>query len=207
MPIDLATLTLFAGALIITAASPGPSVASLVSRVITRGWKDVLPFAAAMWIGEVLWLSAAIFGLAALAESLHWAFVVLKYLGVAYLLYLAWSMWHAPTDTAVNENQAGVPGSPIRMFLAGLFVTLGNPKIMVFYLALLPNLIDLRTLGVGGWLELSLTVLVLLAVIDLSWMLLAVQARRLLRRPRVVKVTNRVGAVCMGGAAVGIAAK
>ena len=73
----------------VAAGSPGPSVAALVARVLVRGWREVLPFAAAMWLGEAIWLTLAAFGLAALAESLHWAFLLVKYLGAAYLLYLS----------------------------------------------------------------------------------------------------------------------
>jgi len=207
MTLDFSAIAIFAAALIVSAGSPGPSVTALVSRVIARGWKDVLPFAAAMWIGEAAWFSAAVFGLAVLIETLHWAFVILKYCGVAYLLYLAWKMWHGPADIVRPEIGASARRSPVRMFLAGLAVTMGNPKIMVFYLALLPNIVDLPTLGIGGWLVLSLTLLIVLAAIDLSYIVLAAQARRLLRKPGAVKIANRVGAACMGGAAAAIAAK
>ena len=96
---DLSALLIFAGALMLAAGSPGPSVAALVARVIARDWRDVVPFAAAMWLGEALWLTLAVYGLAALAQALHGAFLVVKYLGAAYLLYLAWRMWSAPVAT------------------------------------------------------------------------------------------------------------
>ena len=207
MHLDLATLFLFAGALILAAGSPGPSIAALVARVISSGWRDVLPFVAAMWIGEMIWLSAAVFGLAALAETLHWAFLVLKYLGIAYLLYLAWQMWCRPTELKKDEPQVAKRGSQARMFLAGFAVTLGNPKIMVFYLALLPNIVDLATLSLLGWLELCATLLIVLAAIDLAYVFLAARARRLLTRPSAVRAANRLSAVFMGGAAAGLAAK
>ena len=150
---DVSSLLIFAGALLIAAGWPGPSIAALVTRVIARGWRDVLPFVAAMWIGEAIWLTLAVYGLAALAHTLHGAFVVVKYLGVAYLLYLAWKMWFAPVGPA-SDGPAPRAGSPIRMFLAGLAVTLGNPKTMVFYLALLPNLLDLAAITPLGYVEL-----------------------------------------------------
>lgn len=68
--------------------------------MLSRGARDVLPFLAAMWIGEGIWLTCAVLGLAAIAETFHAAFVAIKWLGVAYLLYLAWKMWFAPTETA-----------------------------------------------------------------------------------------------------------
>jgi len=96
------SLLIFAGALIVAAGSPGPSIAALVARVISKGWRDVLPFLAAMWIGEGVWLSLAVFGLAFVAQTFHLAFLVVKWVGVGYLAYLAWKMWTAPV--AVRED-------------------------------------------------------------------------------------------------------
>jgi threonine/homoserine/homoserine lactone efflux protein len=201
--VDLSGLLIFAGALLVAAGSPGPNVAALVARVIARGWRDVIPFVAAMWLGEALWLALAVYGLAALAEALHGAFLVVKYLGVAYLLYLAWKMWFAPVALH-TESAAPRPGSSVRMFLAGLAVTLGNPKIMVFYLALLPTIIDLAGITLVAWLELTCTMLVVVAVIDLAYIVLAARARRLLTSPRALKIANRASATVMGGAAAAI---
>ena len=200
---DLSALLIFAGALLVAAGSPGPSVVALVARVIARGWRDVVPFAAAMWLGEALWLTLAVYGLAALAETLHGAFLVVKYLGAAYLLYLAWRMWSAPVAMASDRPAPRAGG--VRMFLAGLAVTLGNPKIMVFYLALLPTIIDLAGITLVAWLELTLTMLAVLAVIDLGYIVLAARARRLLRSPRALRLANRTSATLLGGAAATLA--
>jgi threonine/homoserine/homoserine lactone efflux protein len=202
--VDLSALLIFAGALLVAAGSPGPGVAALVSRVIARGWRDVIPFAAAMWLGEALWLALAVYGLAALAQALHGAFLVVKYLGVAYLLYLAWSMWCAPVATH-PESPAPRPGSSVRMFLAGLAVTLGNPKIMVFYLALLPTILDLAGITLVAWLELTGTMLLVLAAIDLAYIGLAARARQLLKSPRALRIANRTSATILGGAAAALA--
>ena len=78
------------------------------------------------------------------------------------------------------------------MFAAGLAVTLGNPKIMVFYLALLPTIIDLGGLTVWGWGELVAVMLVVLIAIDAAWVLMAARARRLLKSPRAVRLAKPV---------------
>ena len=202
----LSALVIFALALAIAAGSPGPSIAALVARVLVRGWRDVAPFVAAMWLGEALWLALAVLGLATLAETFHWAFVVVKYCGVAYLMFLAWQMWRTPLAPAAGEAPPRA-GSALRMFMAGLTVTLGNPKIMAFYLALLPTIIDLGGVGALGLLELTATMLVVLAAVDFAWIALAERARRLLASPRTLRAVNRVGAALMGGAAAAIAAR
>lgn len=202
---DVTSLLIFAGALLVAAGSPGPSIAALVARVISKGFRDVFPFLAAMWIGEAMWLSMAVFGLAFVAQTFHLAFVIVKWLGVAYLLWLAWKMWSAP----VRAEGSSIPQeeSPARLFLAGMAVTLGNPKIMMFYLALLPTIVDLGSVTLLGWAELTVTMAVVLIAIDLIWVLAAAQARRLLRSERAMRFANRISAGTMTGAAVAIAAR
>jgi threonine/homoserine/homoserine lactone efflux protein len=158
-----------------------------------------------MWIGEAIWLSLAVWGLAAIAESLHLLFLVIKYLGVVYLLYLAWRMWFAPAT--LREDVLPQARSAGKLFAAGMAVTLGNPKIMVFYLALLPAIIDLKAVTLVGWLELTATMLIVLATIDLAWAGVAAQARRVLRSPRAVRAANRASATVMAGAAAAIASR
>ena len=166
----VANLLVFALALVVAAGSPGPSIAALVARVLTHGFRDVLPFLAAMWLGEALWLTCAVAGLAVVARTLGVVFIAIKFIGVAYLLYLAWKMWFAPTQVSKGELPSGQ--SAWRLFGAGLAVTLGNPKIMVFYLALLPTIIDLNGVGTTAWIELTVVTLLVLMSVDFAWALL-----------------------------------
>lgn len=202
---EISVLLMFAGALVLAAGTPGPSIAALVAQVLARGGRSALPFLVAMWVGEAMWLSFAVFGLALAAAALHELFVVMKYAGVAYLIYLAWRMWRAPTGS--GELPAARADAPWRMFAAGLAVTLGNPKIMMFYLALLPALVDLTRITMTGWAELILTMLVVLAGIDFFYLVLAARLRRFVTDPIRRRLVNRVSAVTMGGAAVAIAAR
>ncbi|TCU26887.1 threonine/homoserine/homoserine lactone efflux protein [Rhizobium azibense] len=199
----LTSLIVFAGSLFLAAGSPGPSVAALVARVLSKGTRDVLPFLAAMWIGEAIWLTCAVAGLAAVAGTFHLAFVAIKWLGVCYLLYLAWKMWFASHDA--SEEKLPEARSTAKLFLAGMTVTLGNPKIMMFYVALLPSIIDIHSVTIVGWTELVATMFVVLIVIDLSWALLAAKARGFLKSRRAIRIANRASAGTMAGAAVAIA--
>ena len=199
------SVVIFAGALLLNAGTPGPSIAALVSRVITNGWRDVLPFVAAMWVGEVIWLTMAMAGLTALAQTFQFGFHILKWLGIAYLCWLAFKMWRQP----VGEIADNLPrrSSPLSMFGAGMALTLGNPKNMVIYFALLPSLIDFSMGGFQEWAILSAVTLITLAAIDLTWTFLAHKARLLLRTPRATRIANRIGAVTLGGAAAAIATR
>ena len=179
LPMEPLTVGLFAGALLLNAGMPGPSVAALVSRVITNGWRDVVPFLAAMWIGEVIWLTMVMTGLTALAQTFELGFQLLK-VARARLSLLA---RHQDVAAAGGRGAATVSRSaesPLSMFGAGMALTLGNPKIMVFYVALLPSLIDLSRADLRAWIILSAVTLVTLAAVDLTWTCLAHRARRVL---------------------------
>lgn len=201
----LASVLVFAAALFVAAGSPGPSIAALVSRVLTKGWRDVLPFLVAMWVGETVWLSFAVAGLSAIAESFQPVFVAIKWIGVVYLLYLAWKMWFARTDG--SDGELPESRSAAKMFFAGLTVTLGNPKIMMFYVALLPSIIDLNGVTLIGWLELVAAMLIVLATVDILWIMLANKARKFLKSPRALRIANRISAGTMAGAAAAIATR
>ena len=203
--LEISSLIIFAGALLVASGSPGPSVAALVARVLARGYRDILPFLAALWIGELIWLSFAVLGLSAIANSFHLLFTIIKYVGVVYLLYLAWKMWHAPVD--VDAETIPDTKSGVRMFIAGMTMTMGNPKIMLFYMALVPTVIDLASVSLFGWFELSVALMVVLVAVDLTWVFMASRLRHLIRSRRAMKIANRTSATVMVGAAVAIASR
>jgi threonine/homoserine/homoserine lactone efflux protein len=203
---DLAGLVVFATALFIAAASPGPGIAAIVARVLGRGTKGAVAFSAGVAIGDVVWLTFAIVGLAAIAQAFHGVFVAIKYAGAAYLLYLAYKLWTAPVHAQdVKADSTGE--SPAKLFLAGLAVTMGNPKVMVFYIALLPTLLDLTRIGVLGYAELVAATLAVLGVVFAAYIGLAARARRLFTSERAIRRINRTTGAVMAGAAAAIAAR
>src|SRR4051794_2742385 len=151
---DVAGLLVFASALFVAAASPGPGVAAVVARVLGRGTRGAVAFTAGVALGDVAWLTIAILGLSAIAQAFQGVFLLIRYAGAAYLLYLAWRLWTAPVAVHGIEAER-TREHPIKLFLGGLAVTMGNPKVMVFYLALLPALVDVAGVTLLGWAELS----------------------------------------------------
>ena len=203
---DLAALVLFAGTLFVAAASPGPGIAALVARVIGRGSEGASAFAAGLILGDLIWLGVAILGLAVMAQAFHEIFLVIKYAGAAYLIYLAYRMWTAPAtthDVAAGGNRE----SDVRLFIGGLALTLGNPKVVAFYLALLPNLIDLTRVGLTGYVELASISIAVLSAVFGAYIVAAARARALFRSVRALRLLNRVGGTMIAGAAVAVATK
>lgn len=203
---DIGSLILFAGALLVAAASPGPGVAAIVARVLGRGMQGAFAFTAGMALGDVIWLTCAVLGLSAIAQTFGGVFLVIKYLGAAYLLYLAWKLWTAPAEA--RDVTADQPDAkPLRLFLGGLALTMGNPKVMVFYLALLPSIIEMARVTWLGWLELSMVTLAVLAVVFGAYVLLAARTRALLASSRAMKLVNRVTGAVMASAAAAVASR
>jgi threonine/homoserine/homoserine lactone efflux protein len=203
---DLSALALFAGTLFVAAASPGPGIAALVARVIGRGSEGAAAFAAGLILGDLTWLAVAILGLAVVAQTFHEVFLVIKYAGAAYLVYLAYRMWTAPVvsrDIAADGSRE----SDARLFIAGLALTLGNPKVVAFYLALLPNLIDLTRVGLFGYVELASVSIAVLTVVFGAYVIAAARARALFRSVGAMRLLNRAGGTMLAGAAVAVATK
>jgi len=157
----------------------------------------------------VVWLSFAVVGLAVVAKTFATVFLVVKYAGAAYLLWLAWKMWRAPATVPgqVEPGEALRQSGNLRLAMAGLALTLGNPKTMVFYLALLPNIIALETVTMLGYIELSLVTLAVLALVLGGYCVLAERARRMIASSRATRLLNRVAGSMMAGAAMAVATR
>lgn len=153
--------------------------------------------------GDIVYLSAAAFGLGVIAASFGTVFIVIRWLGVAYLIYLAIRLF-----TARPEQQDVRPQDNGRStFLAGLLVTLGNPKVILFYLALLPTIIDLGSVSLVGFVELSGIVALVLAVVIGLYAALAARARLIFTSSKAKRTLNRVAGTAMLGAAGAIATR
>jgi threonine/homoserine/homoserine lactone efflux protein len=183
-------------------AAPGPAVAAVLARVMAQGSAGMVWFIFGLMLGDILWFLIAVFGLAALATLVQPVFFVLKYLGAAYLLYLAWKLWTAPVAMDAAEP---VRGQGAKLFVGGLLITMSNPKTMLFYLAMLPALIDLPGLSTMGMLEIAVTIAIVFAMVFFGLVALAAQVRRLFTSPRAIRIVNRTSGVAMAGAAAAIA--
>jgi threonine/homoserine/homoserine lactone efflux protein len=185
-------------------AVPGPGVAAVVARSLARGSAGAPAFIAGFMVGDLVWFTLAATGLAALAKTAYVLFVVVKYAGAAYLLYIAYKMWTA-RNAAVEDGEVDVSQRPWRLFLSSMALTLGTPKTMIFFLALLPTVVKLETLTVLGFLEIAAVIAAVLPVVLGSYVVAAVRARKLLRSPRAVRLVNRGSAAAIAGAAAAVA--
>jgi threonine/homoserine/homoserine lactone efflux protein len=151
-------LPLFAVTVFVLNATPGVDMAYAVAATLRGGWRQGVAAAVGIMGGCVLHTLAAAFGLAALLATSAEAFAVLKYVGAAYLLYVAWGMAKAGLKPAAAAAESSAPPSLWRTARQGFFTNALNPKVALFFLALLPQFIDaaapnktLAFLFLGGW--------------------------------------------------------
>ncbi|SFL85745.1 LysE family translocator [Methylobacterium pseudosasicola] len=196
----LAGFLTYALALGIAAAVPGPGIIALVARALSSGFRAAMAFSVGLILGDLIFLSAAVFGLALIAETLGEVFVVVRLCAGLYLAYLAVRLWRSAGQT--DRIEGGPADRPFASFLSGITVTLANPKTIVFYLAVLPTIVDLRTVTAADFgVLVGLTALVLAAVVT-PYAALAARARDSLQKPVFRARLNRSAAAIMAGAAV-----
>lgn len=182
----------------IDSITPGPAVAMVMSRGASVGLVRTLPFIAGLVIGDLLLFVMALLGLAALAKTFVSLFFVIKWIGVIYLLYLAYCAW---TTKPVAAHVEPTSGTGARSFMLALVLPLGNPKAVGFYVALLPAFMDVEKLSMASVMNFSLAILLIWGSVLIFYTALADQGRRYLQSSSGLKWLNRVAAGTMVGAA------
>lgn len=201
---DFSTLLAFAAAFFVFAASPGPDNMTVVARTITNGAASGIAYGAGTVVGILIFLALAAFGLSILAAEMGMAMTILRYAGAAYLVWMGVKLW--TSDPIVPELQpAGRPGALLSIFATGITLNLGNPKMPLFYVALLPNIVG-HSLSFGQACALAAIIVTVEIVVIGGHVILAGRARRLLRNPRIVRRANRTAGGIMIGAGVAVVA-
>jgi threonine/homoserine/homoserine lactone efflux protein len=199
-------LLTFCAVYALAVATPGPGIAAVIARSLAHGFKGAPAFVAGFIVGDLTWFAIAATGLAAVARTAETVFVALKWAGVVYLLYLAWKLWTAPATrvavAAEDDRQHGW-----RAFVASLMLTLANPKAILFFLALLPTVVDLASMNAVRFIEISLAMAVVMPLVLFTYVFLAARARELFTTPKAVRRLNRSSGVAMAGAAVVVATR
>jgi len=200
MPLDL--YLAFIAACVVLIAIPGPNVALIVANSVAHGARYGLMTVAGTASAMVLQLALVVLGASALLGMLANLFDWLRWLGVAYLVWLGVRTWRAAaTDLAGTQAE---PRSMASIFSRGFAVSLTNPKTLLFYAAFLPQFV-----GIGDGeatyqlLLLAGTFLVVAVLLDGAWALLAGRLRSLLRAR--ARLRNRITGGLLIGAGVGLA--
>lgn len=201
----LAVLIAYCGALFIAAVIPGPGITAIVARALGSGFKPTFFMGLGLILGDMIYLTAVILGLAFIAQTFTTTFMLIKIAGALYLCYIAWKLW---TTGLLPQNIEARRSTSITMsFLSGLLVTLGNPKSMLFYVALVPTLVDLSSIGLEEYGILLAATFVVLLIVLVPYIALASRARVLLKQPKALQRLNRIAAGVLAGTAAYIATR
>jgi threonine/homoserine/homoserine lactone efflux protein len=199
----LSALLLYAAVYFAAVATPGPGVAALVARVIAWGLVGVAPFILGFVVGDLIWLTVAATGLALVARSFATLFSVIKIAGAAYLIYVAWGLARTRSTAEASAPPRPAPGAG-RTFLGALALTLGNPKVIVFFLSIMPLAVDLAQLTLARFALLAFISVVILSATLFSYALAAHQARAWMRSSRAMNIARKTAAGVMAGVALAI---
>jgi len=205
MTVTLGQLALFAAAMFVMVASPGPFVAAVAARSAALGLRSGAAMVLGASLAETLWITAAILGLGVIAATHAGLLVVLKYLGAAWLVWIGLRLLTARHSLAAPAGT--VRREPLwRGALTGALLNLGNPKAALFYMALFPGFFDVARLTALDGLAILAVALPIGAGSDLTYAWAAARARRLLASSRAVRRIDRVsgGVLCGAGAAIAI---
>jgi len=177
---------------LIVIVSPGTGVIFTLAAGLSRGARASVIAAFGCTLGIIPHMAAAILGLAALLHTSAVAFQTLKYLGVAYLLYMAWDALRAQGALKVEAN-ASDTRSAGRVIVAAILINILNPKLSIFFLAFLPQFVSAgEAQPLARMLELSAVFMALTFAVFVGYGLCAAAVRdQVISRPRVLAWMRR----------------
>lgn len=207
MPTLDAALAFFSVAVLL-ALAPGPDNLFVLMQSATGGRRSGFAVLAGLMIGVMLHTLAVALGLAAVFAASSTAFTALKLAGAAYLLYLAWGAWRAPPMLATAGGDAAArPSRWWRLVLRGVLMNLSNPKVVLFFLALLPQFVQPGLGAVAGQILSFGLLFILAATLVFGTIVLAADAlrARLARSARAQRRLNRTAALVFAALALRLA--
>jgi threonine/homoserine/homoserine lactone efflux protein len=201
IPMPIETWLAFVAASAVLLAIPGPTILLVISYALGHGRKVASATVAGVALGDFTAMTASMLGLGALLATSAALFTVLKWVGAAYLIYLGIKLWRTPVSTQVALEEGASPSErPLRIFLHTYVVTALNPKSIMFFVAFLPQFLDLTRPLFVQMAIFETTFLVLATLNATLYALLASMARSTIRKPRVQQLVNRTGGSLMIGA-------
>lgn len=137
---DVQSMTMFITASILLGLSPGPDNIFVLTQSIMHGRSAGIIITLGLCTGLMVHTSLVAFGVAVLFQTSLLAFNILKYLGAAYLLYLAWMAFRAPSDAITINKEKAL--SLWQLYRRGIIMNITNPKVSIFFMAFLPQFAD-----------------------------------------------------------------
>lgn len=185
------------GTMLVLALTPGVSVMTVSARSAAYGFPHGVSASLGIVIGDIIFIVIVLYGLSFLADSLGGQFALIRYLGGMYLIALGIALWRSRPPVAGRD--AGTGSSLLSSFLAGLLVTLGDQKAILFYLGLFPAFVNLKAVTMTDAAIIIAITFVAVGGAKLAYAYAADRAGLLIGRPRIYKVVNCFAGVVLIG--------
>ena len=200
-------LLLFGVAFGLAALFPGPVQTAIVARVLAKGRRGIGWYIAGIVMGNACWLCLAVLGLTAIAARFALLFTVIKWLGLAYLVFMGCMLWLQKDGETAASEMRGADSIRIAGFGSALALSLGNPKALIFYGAILPQFFDLAAVDLTGLVGIVVLQVSIDTAVQCIYVLFASRLRRAMSTARQLRVVRRVAGTLMLGVAATVAAR
>ncbi len=191
---ELLTLLSLTVATFVYAISPGPGIFAVLAISTRYGPIAALWLSIGHVIGDILYVSIAMFALTILAQTIEQSMAYVKIFGAAYLLYIGFKQYQS---MGVSFKDASAKKSVIHLLFSGFLVGGTNPKTIVYYLSFLPIFIDLNNLTLATELQviviIGLTVLLALSMANI----IGLKLRKSIEDPGVIQKVNKITGIMM----------
>ena len=184
----------------IISISPGAGAIASMSSGLNYGFRHGYWNALGLQLALLVQIAIVAAGAGVLFATTPWAFLLVKWFGVAYLLYLAYLQWTAPIQSIEIKKEKATK-SRAKLVLNGFLVNMSNPKAIVFLLAVLPQFLDLSKPQLIQYVVMAVTMISIDLIVMAGYTGLAAKVLRLLKSPKQQKILNRTFAVLFAGAA------
>ena len=181
--------------------SPGAGAIASMSSGLNYGFRRGYWNAFGLQLALLLQIGIVAAGVGVLFATTPWAFLVVKWFGVGYLLYLAYLQWKAPVQSIEIQQEQQATKSIPKLIVYGFLVNMSNPKAIVFLLAVLPQFLDLSQ---PQWIQygvMAVTMISIDLIVMAGYTGLAAKVLKLLKSPKQQKYMNRTFAVLFSCAA------
>ncbi len=189
----------FVAVVFVFAIVPGPTVIMVVSQAVSHGKGSVIPLVAGVLLGDFTAMTLSLLGLGAVLATSATLFLMLKWFGVAYLIYLGINAWYTKPEEYSGASVAQGT-SKFSMFKSSFLVTALNPKDIVFFVAFLPQFIDPASAALPQLFILMLTFLSIIAVTVTSFALFAGSIRHKMQSYQARRRLNKASGSALVGA-------
>jgi len=183
-------------------ATPGPGVLATAAQSLSFGFPSALWFVGGIIVGDLLYILAVVLGLTVIAREFQELFFVIRLIGGGYLIYLGCKAFISVPTTMLTTTPSTLQRE--KVFLNGFLLTLGNPKVILFYAGLMPTFIDLAALD-----KTDIVILCLVLSMDLGCILAgyaygADRARHLFTSSKAMRRMNQGAGIVLAGSGIAV---